>query len=105
MVYTVLPGFYQFPTAIGSCVQSTAAAGGCSSCSSTALASSCKVTNSNGLSYSICSQVADGNKPSVTSCYVGTFSSTFNFATITTCSPAREFCKVIIFLNINYELW
>ena len=101
MTYTILPGFYQFPTAVGSCVNqlsdaTTSSTAGCSSCSTASLASTCTVTLSNGLSYSVCSQATDGSKPSVTSCYVGTFSSTFNLATITACSPAVEFCKVIL---------
>ncbi len=101
MVYTISPGFYQYPSAVGSCVllssdtTTTATEAGCSSCSTGTLASStCTVTHANGLTYSICSQVADGNKPSVTSCYVGTFSVSSNSATVTTCSPAVEFCKV-----------
>ena len=101
MLYTIPSGFYQFPSAVGSCVTlstdttTTAAAAGCSSCSTGTLASStCTVTHANGLTYSICTQVTNGNKPSVTSCYVGTFSASSNTASVTTCSPAVEFCKV-----------
>ncbi len=95
MVYTISPGFYQFPTALGTCVLSTdTSAPGCSSCSSASLASSCTVTNPNGLTYSVCSQATNGNKPSVSSCYVGEFSSGLSSATIKACSSAVEFCKV-----------
>ena len=97
MLYTIPSGFFQFPRALGSCVQlsSDIEAPGCSICSTAILASStCTVTHPNGLTYSICSQLANGNKPSVTSCYVGTFSASVSSATATTCSPAGEFCKV-----------
>ena len=100
MLYTLTPGFYQFPQAVGSCVKlstdaTTSSSPGCSSCGNSTLTSStCTVYQANGLSYSVCSQATDGNKPSVTSCYVGTFSPSLVSVLTTQCSKVVEFCQV-----------
>ena len=82
----------------GSCVASTDAASalgndGCSLCTAASLttARGCVLYSTDGSEKVICSTVADGNKPLVTSCYVGTFSSITQPATA---SCSTEYCKV-----------
>jgi hypothetical protein len=72
---------------------------GCANCSSASLAfeRGCMLNSSDGLSITYCSQAVDGNKPQVTSCYQGQFSTTnFTSLTGTPCTQAFEFCKVTI---------
>ena len=69
----------------------------CSTCSAEQLSSSngCLIYSSDGYNVTKCSTLPGGNKPAVSSCYVGTFASITGTAAKTTCSPNTEFCKVM----------
>ena len=59
-------------------------------------ANGCVLTSYDGFTTTYCSQVSAGNKPTVTSCYVGVFSATngLNTAKSTACSATYEYCKM-----------
>jgi len=100
LVITYPTTFLSFPTTTLSCVNVTVDAD-CILCSATSLSSErgCMLNSSDGLSITYCSLAEDGNRPQVTSCYQGTFSTT-NYSSFTTdlCTQASEFCKVIIII-------
>ena len=109
LVITYPTTFLSLPTTTLSCViaevdgdffNSSLTILGCANCSSTSLAleRGCMLNTSDGLSITYCSQVEDGNRPQVTSCYQGPFSTTNVDSFMgTSCGSAFEFCRVIIY--------
>ena len=99
---------FALPTSTLSCVTYSTDTGtvndGCESCSSSSLSAArgCVLYSTDGTTITTCSQATDGNKPLVTSCYVGQFTGTSS-PSITTCTSTDydEFCKVSIFLFLN----
>ena len=106
-VLTYYSGLKTFPTTALSCVNASMDSSsnniGCNMCTADELnrVNGCQRTSYDGLQIAYCSQVDDGNRPSVSSCYVGKFSTTecSTAAKITACSPSTEFCKVY---NLNF---
>ena len=96
------PGLAAFGTMIGKCV--TAAtdsdALSCTPCTSFPCG---PIASSDGLVKAYCGQTTNANKPSITSCYVGTFSATSSANTVvqTSCGTGTfEFCQVFNTTNI-----
>ena len=69
---------------------------GCESCSTSSLSTArgCMLHSSCGTKITYCSQVNDGNKPLVTSCYVGQFTA-YSLPPITNC-PANTFTEYCV---------
>ena len=99
---------FALPTSTLSCVTYSTDTGtvndGCESCTTSSLSAArgCVLYSTDGTKITTCSQATDGNRPLVTSCYVGEFTGTSS-PSITTCSTSSfmEFCEVSIFLHIN----
>ena len=94
-------GFQNFPVTTLSCVLASADLSynntGCSVCSSTQLSTSggCRLISYDGYTTTYCSRLKNGNRQQVTSCYVGTFSTSYtNTAKPTACSHYNDFCQV-----------